>query len=455
MSDQKAFKKRLKALMNRPENLVCADCTEKQPRWASLIAPPPGSPMGNEKIGAFMCLECSGSHRRLGVHITFVRSVNLDSWKEKEVLAMENGGNGRVNALFEAHLARSGVSKPDNTANGFTRERFIRDKYERRKFYDANGLSNYTPSAAPPQEETAPVRTTNKTVKMPTTATVRAPSEAARRRAESRQKRLAAMSSVDNNNEQEEAQPKQVAPAPSTAPPALGDLLDFASFPEISPPAPAPAPVQAQPVQEEPKKTIDLFADMSVSAPASGPAPQQSSTDRIMSLFNTPQPAPTGMMDPGGNKMMMVGGQQMPGQQQMNPMMIQQQLMLQQQQQQQMMMMQQAKLMQQQQQPNSNNMMAGGMMMQNGGPVANMQGINNGGGMQGNMANPRNMMMANQMMSPQPNMMMQPNNEFGMVPMGIGPSMSNMQQSAPAAQPPQPKKEDPFAQFGFDAFQSA
>ena len=84
MADQKAYRKRLKALMNKPENQICADCDEKQPRWASLIVPPPGCPLGNYKIGAFMCLECSGSHRRLGVHIAFVRSINLDSCKHED-----------------------------------------------------------------------------------------------------------------------------------------------------------------------------------------------------------------------------------------------------------------------------------------------------------------------------------------------------------------------------------
>lgn len=75
---QEQYKKRLKALMDRPENQVCSDCPERQPRWASLIVPPPGSPPGMLPMGAFCCLECSGSHRRLGVHVSFVRSITLD-----------------------------------------------------------------------------------------------------------------------------------------------------------------------------------------------------------------------------------------------------------------------------------------------------------------------------------------------------------------------------------------
>ena len=90
MADQKSMKKRLKALMSLPENQVCSDCTERQPRWASLIVPPPGAPEGSLAIGAFCCLECSGSHRRLGVHISFVRSINLDSCKCFQPVPAEN-----------------------------------------------------------------------------------------------------------------------------------------------------------------------------------------------------------------------------------------------------------------------------------------------------------------------------------------------------------------------------
>lgn len=70
---QKELRKRLEALLKLPENLTCADCRKRGPRWASA------------NLGVFMCIECSGIHRNLGVHISFVRSVNLDSWTKAQV----------------------------------------------------------------------------------------------------------------------------------------------------------------------------------------------------------------------------------------------------------------------------------------------------------------------------------------------------------------------------------
>lgn len=89
----KAIEAELRAL---PGNNTCVDCDGKNPQWASV------------SFGVFMCLECSGRHRALGVHISFVRSVSMDSWNEKQISMMRAGGNDKcINFLKQYNIAKN------------------------------------------------------------------------------------------------------------------------------------------------------------------------------------------------------------------------------------------------------------------------------------------------------------------------------------------------------------
>ncbi|QLL32308.1 hypothetical protein HG536_0C04770 [Torulaspora globosa] len=121
MSTAPPVKKALSGLLRDPKNNTCADCkAQSHPRWASW------------SLGVFICIKCAGTHRSLGTHISKVKSVDLDIWKEEhleKLISLKN--NDVANRYYEARLPES-MRKP--ITDGSRLQLFIRNKYENKKW---------------------------------------------------------------------------------------------------------------------------------------------------------------------------------------------------------------------------------------------------------------------------------------------------------------------------------
>ncbi|XP_077212130.1 ADP-ribosylation factor GTPase-activating protein AGD3-like isoform X2 [Tasmannia lanceolata] len=123
----------------------CADCGAPEPDWASL------------NLAILVCIECSGVHRNLGVHISKVRSLTLDVkvWEPSVINLFKSLGNTYANSIWEELLHPKNnlkiddiptslskfdkkqhlfMSKPNHYDPISIKEKFIQAKYAEKLF---------------------------------------------------------------------------------------------------------------------------------------------------------------------------------------------------------------------------------------------------------------------------------------------------------------------------------
>ncbi|KAJ9256303.1 hypothetical protein DTO212C5_9046 [Paecilomyces variotii] len=128
-----------------PGNDRCADCSAYNPGWASW------------NLGIFLCMRCAALHRKLGTHISKVKSLTMDSWTAEQVDNMKAHGNTISNKIYNPRNVKPPMPV-DIDESDSAMERFIRRKYEQRSLENGKPKppsrhdSGYTrsPEGSPP-----------------------------------------------------------------------------------------------------------------------------------------------------------------------------------------------------------------------------------------------------------------------------------------------------------------
>uniref|UniRef100_A0A672NWV2 ArfGAP with SH3 domain, ankyrin repeat and PH domain 1 n=1 Tax=Sinocyclocheilus grahami TaxID=75366 RepID=A0A672NWV2_SINGR len=108
-------------VLRMPGNEVCCDCGAPDPKWLST------------NLGILTCIECSGIHREMGVHISRIQSMELDKLGTSELLLAKNVGNNSFNEIMEGNLPWPSP-RPTPASDMTVRKEFINAKYVDHKF---------------------------------------------------------------------------------------------------------------------------------------------------------------------------------------------------------------------------------------------------------------------------------------------------------------------------------
>ncbi|KAI5860119.1 ArfGap-domain-containing protein [Durotheca rogersii] len=130
-------------VQNVPGNNFCADCQARNPSWASW------------SLGVFLCMRCAAIHRKLGTHISKVKSLSMDSWSNEQVENMKRVGNATSNKIHNPQNKKPPVPIDVDEADS-AMERFIRSKYMQAavngsKKHNTGSSDEGTPPPLPPK----------------------------------------------------------------------------------------------------------------------------------------------------------------------------------------------------------------------------------------------------------------------------------------------------------------
>ncbi|XP_020711402.1 arfGAP with SH3 domain, ANK repeat and PH domain-containing protein isoform X2 [Athalia rosae] len=111
----------IRCVTRLPGNDHCCDCSsQNDATWLST------------NFGIIVCIECSGIHRDLGVHISRIQSLTLDNVATAQLLLARRMTNQSFNEVMEATLHLD--LKPTPTSSMEERYEFIRAKYVEKRY---------------------------------------------------------------------------------------------------------------------------------------------------------------------------------------------------------------------------------------------------------------------------------------------------------------------------------